>query len=195
MQKKTKELDKGISRLFIGVRPDQDTQQRLDELVEQCRQQLGTKKCKQVRWTKPENRHLTLAFLGATPDKLIPLIREQLTQIGSYLPACCGQINSIASFPHPHSPGLAAELANNPDLQRMHETCRQLMLSLDMKPESAAFRPHFTLARSRNGFAELSPQVLNITVSLGNITLYKSHTSQAGSRYSSLFAIELEGSR
>lgn len=181
----------GGSRLFIGVRPDKRTQQFLDGLVNQCKQQLGSDKRDRTRWTSHANRHLTLAFLGETPDRLIPAIEERLARIAASLPACSGRIVSLGSFPRRRAPLLAAELLTNPKLDRLHEQCRQLMVELGMKPEGAAYRPHITLARNRRGFARLEPVMLDHTLSVDNIILYQSHQVPGGSQYLPLFEAHL----
>ncbi|MGL6160252.1 RNA 2',3'-cyclic phosphodiesterase [Microbulbifer sp.] len=181
------------SRLFIGISPDTATQRFLDSLVDRCRRQLG--RSDRVRWTGHANRHLTLAFLGETPDELIPRIEVELAAIADRLPACRARIVSLHPFPKGRSPLLAAELLTNPELDRMHEECRQLMIRLGMAPEGAVYRPHFTLARSRRGFAHLAPLTLDFTLRLDNITLYRSHTAPGGSQYVPLFEAQLKGDR
>lgn len=179
------------SRLFIGIRPDAATQRFLDGLVDRCRQQLG--RSGRIRWTSHGNRHLTLAFLGETSDELIPAIETELVAIAGRLPACRARIVSLHPFPKGRSPLLAAELLTNPELDRLHEECRQLCMRLGVTPEGAVYRPHFTLARSRRGFAHLDPLAVDFTLRLDNITLYRSHTAPGGSQYAPLLEVQLEG--
>ncbi|MFC6635393.1 RNA 2',3'-cyclic phosphodiesterase [Microbulbifer taiwanensis] len=181
----------GDSRLFIGVRPDRLTQHFLDGLTSQCKRQLGSDRRDRTRWTSHTNRHLTLAFLGETRDELIPPIEERLAQIADALPACSGRIVSLNPFPQQRSPLLAAELLTNPALDRLHEQCRQLMMDLGMKPERATYRPHVTLARNRRGFARFEPVMLDHTLPVDNIILYRSDTVPSGSQYVPLFEAHL----
>jgi len=193
MQTRRWEVGEEVSRLFIGIRPDKRTQQFLDGLVSQCRQQMGSDKRGRVRWTSHSNRHLTLAFLGETPDRLIPQLEEKLAQIATTLPPCSGRIVSLNPFPQRRSPLLAAELLTNPALDRLHGQCRHLMADLGMKPESAAYRPHITLARSKRGFTQMEPVMLDHTLPVDNIVLYQSHTAPGGSQYLPLFEAQLSG--
>lgn len=182
-----------ISRLFIGIRPDTQSQHFFGGLVSQCKQRLGSDKRDRTRWTSYTNRHLTLVFLGETPDRLIPSIEERLAQIAAALPSCSGRVVSLHPFPLRRSRLLAVELLTNPALDRLHRQCRQLMLDLGMKPESAVYRPHITLARNKLGFARLDPLILDYTLPVDNIVLYQSYAAPGGSQYLPLFEAPLAG--
>ncbi|WP_323843927.1 RNA 2',3'-cyclic phosphodiesterase [Microbulbifer magnicolonia] len=192
MQTRKQEIQQDVSRLFIGIRPDTRTQQFLDGLVSHCKRQLGADKRDRTRWTSHANRHLTLAFLGETADKLIPVIEERLAQVAGAVPPCSGRIVSLNPFPQRRSSLLAAELLTNPVLDKLHQQCRQLMMDLGMKPERANYRPHITLARNRRGFARLEPLMLDHTLLLDNIILYQSHVAPGGSQYLPLFEAQME---
>ncbi|SDZ76943.1 RNA 2',3'-cyclic phosphodiesterase [Microbulbifer marinus] len=187
MQTRNQENPEEVSRLFIGIRPDTRTQQFLDGLTSQAKRQLGSDKRDRIRWTSHANRHLTLAFLGETPDRLIPQIEQRLAQIATAQPRCSGRIVSLNPFPQRRSSLLAAELLTNPDLDKLHQSCRELMMDLGMKPERATYRPHVTLARSRRGFARLEPLMLEYTMPIDNLVLYQSHVAPGGSQYLPLF--------
>lgn len=191
MPQRREEIPAGYSRLFIGIRPDARTQHFLDGLTGHCKRQLKADRLKSSRWTSHSNRHLTLAFLGETPDELIPQIEERLRQIAGQFSPCQGRVVSLQPFPQRRSRLLAAEMLTNPELDRLHEACRQLMIDLGMRAESAAYRPHFTLARNRNGFAGFEPLATDFVADLGNIVLYQSQLAAGGSQYLPLYEAQL----
>jgi 2'-5' RNA ligase len=176
-------------RLFVGVRPDAATQRYLDSLVSYCKQQLTGRS--QTRWLSPANRHLTLVFLGDTAAGLLPAIETKLGKIANEMPPCSGRLVSTHAFPNSRSRTLAAELLPNPELDRLHQRCRQMMKELGLTPESAHFRPHITLARSRRSFSRLPPLAADFSLRLTNIVLYQSQLSPGGSQYVPLFEAEL----
>ncbi|WP_193165383.1 RNA 2',3'-cyclic phosphodiesterase [Microbulbifer hainanensis] len=190
-----REIDTRIdtARLFIGVQPDAPTQRFLDGLVAQCKALSSSGKRDQTRWTSHANRHLTLAFLGETAEPMLAPLERGLGQLAAELPACSGRIVTLSPFPQRRSRLLAAELLTNPGLDRLHEGCRQLMIDLGLKPESAAYRPHFTLGRSRRGFAGFEPVPLDFTAQLTNIVLYESLMAPGGSQYHPLWEGTLTG--
>jgi len=58
-------------RLFIAVNFDNAVKERLLEIQAQLRSQST-----RGNFTRPENLHLTLAFLGETPDEKVPSLLE-----------------------------------------------------------------------------------------------------------------------
>ncbi|WP_250464009.1 RNA 2',3'-cyclic phosphodiesterase [Microbulbifer litoralis] len=191
MRQDRRKIPPGFSRLFIGVRPDARTQQFLDELANHCRQRWRTDRFGDTRWTSHGNRHLTLAFLGETPDGQTARIEDRLQQIAAQQPPCEARIVALQPFPQRRSRLLAAEMLPNPDLDRLHGACRRLMIDLGMKPESATYRPHITLARTRGGFAGFEPLATDFVLRLDNIALYQSHLAAGGSQYLPLYETPL----
>lgn len=184
-------LEENCVRLFIGVRPDGHTQHFLDGLVGHAKHLLGGGKRDSARWTSHSNRHLTLAFLGETPSHLVVSIEEKLIGIAQNTAACQGRIAALQPFPKRRSRLLAAELLTNPELDRLHEHCRQLMRELGMKPESASYRPHVTLGRNPRGFSRLEPQAIDFIMNIDNLVLYESRLAPGGSQYHPLLEISL----
>ena len=57
-------------RSFVGIRIDPEMLQRISEVQSQLQQKL-----RGVRWVRKENLHLTLKFLGDTPEEKVgPLV-------------------------------------------------------------------------------------------------------------------------
>jgi len=193
MEAGTKATPADTLRLFIGVRPDAYAQRYFDGLETHCRALPAIGGRNNTRWTRHANRHLTLAFLGDTPASLLPALRDGLRQIAANNSHCDGRIVTLTPFPQRRSRLLAAELLTNPHLDRLHEACRQLLRKLGLTPESAAYRPHFTLARNRRGFRAFEPLPLDFTVQLDNIVLYESLLAPGGSQYRPLEEEALQG--
>ncbi|MEW5248503.1 RNA 2',3'-cyclic phosphodiesterase [Microbulbifer discodermiae] len=191
MASRKKSIAQDNQRLFIGVRPDSDTQQFLDGLVSHAKRTLGAGRSSPIRWTSHTNRHLTLAFLGETSADLVAEIEQRMQVIASELQRCTGRIAALHPFPQRKSRLLVAELLGNPDLDRLHRRCRQLMMDIGLKPESAVFRPHITLARSPRGFAAMKAQAVDFSVNIGNLVLYESLMAPGGSQYLPLIELPL----
>ena len=170
-------------RLFIGVEPDKSTQKFLDATVEHLRRMSLPR---DTRWIGHSNRHLTLVFLGETTVPLIDEIESRLQAIASGHPALFAQAASTHPFPKQRSRLLATELLPTPELDALHRDCRQLMVDIGMRPESASYRPHFTLARSRRGFSRLEPLPASHLCRLNNLVLYQSMLAPGGSQYTQL---------
>ena len=64
-------------RLFVGLPLPQGYQQGLAKLQESLKEVLSGK----FTWTRPGNWHLTLKFLGDTPEDLLPAVEEALAGV------------------------------------------------------------------------------------------------------------------
>lgn len=184
------ESDNSTVRLFIGMEPDKATQKFLDATMEHLRRAPLPR---DTRWTGHSNRHLTLVFLGETAVPLVDVIESRLQAIASTHPALVAQAASTHPFPKQRSRLLATELLPNPELDALHRDCRQLMIDVGMRPESASYRPHFTLARSRRGFSRLEPLPASHLCRLDNLVLYQSLLTPGGSQYTQLCKFPLHG--
>ncbi|WP_299583285.1 RNA 2',3'-cyclic phosphodiesterase [uncultured Microbulbifer sp.] len=191
MQKEEKPSGQTTSRLFIGVRPDKKTQEFLDNLIKRYQKQLENIKSDHLRWTTPANRHLTLAFLGNTPREIIPPLRQGLIALAQKKPRFQGLIYSLNPFPRRNPKALVVELATNPSLLELHQNCNRIIGVLGITPEKRTYRPHITLARSKEGFEQSSPFRLDFSISVENITLYESTPKPQSSHYHPLLEAAL----
>lgn len=178
-------------RLFIGIAPDVATQRFLDATAQHC-DRLGLPR--DCRWISHDNRHLTLAFLGDTDIRHLETVENILGEIATRNHTCYGQIVSTHPFPRNRAKMLASELLPTPELTTLQRDCSELMRAIGKQPERKTFRPHFTLARNRSGFARLPPVPASFTCTLGNLTLYESLLAPGGSQYRPLLSFELNHS-
>ncbi|MDP5209968.1 RNA 2',3'-cyclic phosphodiesterase [Microbulbifer sp. 2205BS26-8] len=186
-------MGKATTRLFIGSPPCCSTQAYFDELIRRCRARIEQQQRNQIHWTHPHDRHLTLGFLGETPDYLIPSIEQGLVQIAGTVSRASGHLFSLSPFPAQNAHLLAAELTGDPNLQKLHQLCQQLIIHLGMTPGRRSYRPHITLARGREGFCGLVPVHLDYSMPLNTIALYKSIPAPDSSHYQRLFETALCG--
>lgn len=64
-------------RLFVAVLPPSEVLAELDAVVAPLRDLPGAER---LRWTAPQGRHLTLAFLGAVDEERLPALEDGLAQ-------------------------------------------------------------------------------------------------------------------
>jgi len=106
-----------------------------------------------MRWIPAENCHLTLKFLGETPEPLVQPLAEQLQSIQPSFDPFPIEMGGIGQFP-PRGPlsvlwigvqsGQAALRALE---QAIQEVLDRSQVSFDRKP----FSPHLTIGRPRRG--------------------------------------------
>lgn len=106
-----------------------------------------------VKWVKPESMHLTLKFLGETPDDQVPDVKSALKEACTGKPALELTVKGCGSFPGQKKPqvvwlGLEGQIDALRDLAVTIEAGLEL---LGFPPERRSFKAHLTLGRMRRG--------------------------------------------
>jgi 2'-5' RNA ligase len=126
-------------RIFVAI-----------DLPEPLKQQLSalTVPIGGVRWTEPENLHLTLRFIGDVPSETAGEIQAALSDIQS--PPFSLQFMGVGTFPaNPRKPPriIWAGLSNPPAIQSLHEKIEKVVRDLGPTPDNRPYTPHITLGR------------------------------------------------
>ncbi|MCH7976937.1 MAG: RNA 2',3'-cyclic phosphodiesterase [Bacteroidetes bacterium] len=99
-----------------------------------------------VRWTPPEQLHLTLRFIGSTNPSPV---KEALLKVIS--PPVTVSFERVRLFPRSSKPRvLAATVLITPELQTLHARIETALEQAGIDREGRPFRPHVTLARCKN---------------------------------------------
>jgi RNA 2',3'-cyclic 3'-phosphodiesterase len=157
-----------------------------------------------IRWTRPEQVHLTLNFLGAIEIARIPEIESALQA------ACAGhrqqkvRVAGLGCFPNPNRPqiiwaGLAGDLR---PLQSLKESIDAHLLACGCVGEDRPFHPHLTIGRTSELNATERRKVAEALSreqerdfgawQIGSIDLMRSVLSSQGAVYETLRSIRLE---
>lgn len=140
-----------MKRLFIAVDLSIRVVERLANLQTQLDGRLddGVR----VKWTEPQNIHLTLKFLGDTDDALVPMLRDVLSNLVGPLFPFEVESRGIGCFPRPDKPrilwagfdGQGAEV-----LTLLQQALERDLADLGIEEENRAFKPHVTLGRVKS---------------------------------------------
>ena len=141
-----------------------------------------------VRWTVPEQMHLTLGFFGDVPESVELVLRDKLSAIrfgAFFLP-----IVGLGTFPTKGPPKIIwiGVGTGHPHLFQIYKRVQEAALNAGLEPELRSWHPHITVARCR----DTSPQVVrkflktNADLDLGmfrveSFHLYSSKLLPAGS--------------
>ena len=105
-----------------------------------------------LRWTAPEQVHLTLAFLGDVPTESVVQLKSILYEIASSVEPFEVSVMGVGGFPRADRPrvvwaGLAGESVHQ--IGRLHHDLWSRLEPIVPKPEpnDREFHPHITLAR------------------------------------------------
>jgi len=162
-----------------------------------------------VRWTSPQNIHLTLHFLGNVSAGAIENVETVLRETGGDCPPFSLTLRGLGCFPNIKRPRVVCVGATGDieTLGSLHRALGQrLKAATGYTPDSRPYSPHLTLGRVKKGLplrhmqqlAELLAQEQQTvgslaTLNVGKIGLIKSELTPTGPIYTTLLEETLKG--
>ena len=137
-------------RLFVSIEPPEDAVEHLDEFLA-VRRPSGP----ELRWSSPGQWHLTLAFMGAAPDRVVEDVVDGVTAVAVRTPPVGLAVAGGGCFPDvTRAKVLWAGVAGAEDvddgveaLGRLARGVRSACSVAGAAPEGGPFVPHLTLGR------------------------------------------------
>jgi 2'-5' RNA ligase len=170
-------------RLFVAIPIGEDLRRNLAEALEAARAAPGLE---DLRWTDPDDWHLTLAFLGDTDPAEVPRLARSLAAVADAHPPMAVPAGGLGAFPGPRRARVAWYGVADPDgrLARLAEAVREAVGAETGSP----FRAHLTLARARHEPLDLRDWIASTSVPRGRLTvdtvqLLRSHLGRGPARY------------
>lgn len=136
-------------RAFVAIYPPAEIVSRLGA-VEKHFRSIGL--ATGLKWTKPEQIHLTLQFLGSVSGQLIGQFASRLENVTTNFPVFQLRAGFLGCFPNERRPkilwaGLTGDLAQ---LDSLKANLDIRFRTLGFVPEKRKFHAHLTLARVGN---------------------------------------------
>jgi 2'-5' RNA ligase len=152
-----------------------------------------------ARWAPRQNRHVTLKFLGAIAEGLVPWVREAVVGVAASHGPVRSALTGLGSFPSTTRTrvlwvGLADAAGDLAALAAALDDA----LAAQVLPEGRAFTAHLTVARADPPL-RLDPSVLATRVeapafAIDRLVLYRSRLGRPAPRYEALATFPLAGS-
>ncbi|MCK4738621.1 MAG: RNA 2',3'-cyclic phosphodiesterase [Deltaproteobacteria bacterium] len=194
--------DKKI-RLFIAAKIPPELKEALRKQQDKVRLEMeGSEDYKKsdISWTNLEQAHLTIKFLGETPEQNIPNISEALKRATKDIKAFEVVTSKIGAFPTIKIPKLIwVGIKENSHLEKLHDRVVG-ELSINTAKEKR-FTPHLTICRVKDKRAsktlyEKLQDMRNLTFSGLNFTaselvLFKSELKAEGAIHTALLRIKI----
>lgn len=149
-----------------------------------------------VRWVPVENLHLTIKFLGNTPEESIPGITDRIERIASANGGFTFGLSGTGVFPDPKRPRVVwiGIKETGGRIIKLKQEVEGAMAELGFEPEARTFKPHLTLGRvkSPRGKLALLKELDRLkdeefgTVEVKGITLYRSDLGPGVARHTVL---------
>jgi 2'-5' RNA ligase len=160
-----------------------------------------------VRWSRPDQVHLTLKFVGNVPGDELERLRAALSAVCTGQPSLELALTGLGCFPHTRHPrvvwiGLGGDLGRLADLQRRIEDA--LRGFGDHVEERRPFHPHLTLGRV-NAHGEEGRKLADLLArervppleawTVHRVDLIRSELRPQGAHHTLLHSAELSGGR
>ncbi|HYE01098.1 MAG TPA: RNA 2',3'-cyclic phosphodiesterase [Alphaproteobacteria bacterium] len=177
-------------RLFVAVPIPQAQRQHLGLLAGGV---------PQARWVPPENHHVTLRFLGDTPEDRAAEIDEALAALRA--PAFRLGLAGVGHFGGDRAVRILWAGVEG-DVQALHflrDKVNAALMKAGLPPEGQKFSPHVTLARLRDAplarvrqFLEGNAGFRTAPFAVDRFVLYRSHLGAGGASYEALAEYPLQ---
>ncbi len=177
-------------RTFIAIEISEAVKTELARLQAELRQ-TGA----EITWTKPDNIHLTLRFLGEIEERQLDDLKQLCAKTAAEFQPFTLRLKDIGYFPNFRQPrvmwvGLAGELEAAKQLQKRLDA---ELIAKGFNQEDKPFKPHLTIGRMKSG-KNIKPLVAKadlctlpeIAFEVGDIVLFKSDLHPSGARYTAL---------
>ena len=193
----------GMKRLFIGLQIDAEPRQRLGAALISMRK-LAQSQNLAVAWTKPENLHLTVKFLGETDASRVAEVTSRLEVLAAQTKPFALEFSSWGAFPDEDQAKVLWVAAHEPLglLKFFAVGVEAAMLELGFPAEAREFVPHLTVARFKPGVSIkelLNPTRVSVReMGFGfsrvrEVVLYESARGPGGSVYTPLASRPFQG--
>ena len=136
------------SRVFVAIELDTASAGSIARLVQGLKAKLPD-----VRWSRPEQLHLTLKFIGEVDNRELPQFCQALREACAGIDAFSLELGGLGAFPKNKPPRVVWVAAEDPQgvLGTLAERLDERMSALGIPRENRAFTPHLTLGRVSKG--------------------------------------------
>ncbi|MCW0484781.1 RNA 2',3'-cyclic phosphodiesterase [Gaoshiqia sediminis] len=132
-----------MKRTFIAINIEPGKQ--LLKVAGHLQKKLSNEK---ISWVAPQNLHLTLHFLGETPDDKLPVVKTILQQLASSAQPFTFQLEGVSCFKRHGQPSVIfLAIPENGQLTALASKLGLLLGEAGFMIDERPFKPHLTLAR------------------------------------------------
>jgi 2'-5' RNA ligase len=179
-----------MPRLFAAIEIGAAAQDRVADEQARCAE---TMRASSLRWTKRDQLHITLVFIGEVSEgragRIVETMRDALPHPGFRF-----ELGGLGAFP-PRGAPRALWLGVTTGAEhviRVQSLVAERLETLGVERERRPFSPHLTLARWRDSRPSDRPRTAEVTartiarVEVRVVTLFQSRVSSTGSVYTRL---------
>lgn len=186
-----------VIRIFFAIDLPQATKEKLGRFI------CGLKKKSRshaIRWSKPENLHITLQFLAEVSTEHLPsLIDNVRKKIADNTHSQSLVLGGLQLFPNPYRPRvIVLELSHQHELAALSALIGHGIEAAKYEIENRPFRGHLTLGRIKHpqgvklGFLSEADPLDIEPIEVNEVVLFRSEPQPEGSKYTVVERIALK---
>lgn len=183
-------------RLFVAIDLSAETRTLVGEIQERLETQLiMARRAPRITWVKPEAAHVTLQFLGETPDSQVERITGALGSPRLANEPLAVLWGGLGTFPETRQPRVVwlGATTGAKELSTLAGNVRERLAGVGVEQDARPFRPHITVGRVRDaGIGVNWPDALKRVLfapsasRVDHVTLYRSQLSPRGPTYTAV---------
>jgi 2'-5' RNA ligase len=176
-------------RLFIALELPANVRRSVKDHIDRLRQEVSDAR---ASWTREENLHLTLKFVGATPVTMVEALSAAAQRAASAVSPFELSVGGCGAFPTHGQPRVLWIGINDPsgELNDYYRALEDECAKAGFQREERPLHPHLTIARLRQPrgsrrLVEIHKQAgfEPIPVNIRDVCLIRSERRNEGSRY------------
>lgn len=190
-------------RLFVAIYPDDEIRNKILSY-----QAFWAKQLQQVRWTRFDDLHLTLAFMAEFPANRVEQLSAAIHSCTSQNPVMSLQFDGVLGLPSKRSPRIIGlSIADKSERLRLMQSA--ILTAVEQaggRPDRKPFRPHITIGRIKEQNMGLDTPALDSLLNehIGNrnslkgdqwlaasVEIIQSNLHSTGPRYSTIASFRL----
>jgi RNA 2',3'-cyclic 3'-phosphodiesterase len=180
-------------RLFIAIKPSLTP--ALLDIYSTLKKNLGIQG---INWVSPENFHITIKFLGETPELYINFIVSAIKSSVNHISPFNISLKSVGYFGKSQPKVLWVGIKPDYNLESIYNQLEQNLYNLGIEKENRKFSPHLTLCRIKtkielNKLKEIIrpyEQIPFQTETINRILIFESNLNQSSVEYNVVKAIK-----
>jgi 2'-5' RNA ligase len=186
-----------VIRIFFAIDLPVPVKESLGKYIGEIKKKS---KSRSIRWTKPENLHITLNFLAEVQadhvQNMLNNVRSELSEFNGGLQF---QLGSVQLFPNPFLPRvIVLDVTPQVELIVLSSMIARGIAASHYEIETKPYRAHLTLGRIKHSkdinlrfLTDIKPPPLG-ELTINEVTLFRSEPHPEGSSYTVIEKIDLK---
>ncbi len=148
-----------IKRLFIGIDFDGETKKEIISTINQLQKEFYNLP---IKWTKPNNLHLTLKFIAEFPISKMELLNAHISSSVKEIKPFKLYFTKPGVFPSKNNPKIVwLGFENNKSLYCIVESLNNNLQKIGLQRENKKFSPHLTIGRIKKNLSIHNMEIIN----------------------------------